>query len=52
MNWLVYIASFTAVMWGAQLVRVEEPLWGGVFLGLGIAFARLSGEMNECKKSK
>lgn len=51
MNWVVYIISFIAVMVGAQLVRHDEPIWGGVLLGLGIAVARLSGEMSERKKS-
>lgn len=52
MNWVVYIVSFIAVVAGAQLVRYDEPIWGGVLIGLGIAFARLSGENNEHKKSK
>lgn len=51
MDWVVYIVSFTAMMAGAQLVRHDEPIWGGVLLGLGIALAHLSGEMYERKKS-
>lgn len=51
MNWVVYIVSFIAVVAGADLVRHDEPIWGGVLLGLGIAIARLSGQMNESKKS-
>ena len=51
MNWLVYIFSFIVVIVGSQLVRYDEPLWGGVLLGLAIALARLSGVMNEIKRS-
>lgn len=51
MNWVVYIISFIAVMVGSQLVRHDEPIWGGVLLGMAIATARWSGEMNERKRS-
>lgn len=51
MNWVVYIASITVASLGAPLVRQDEPIWGGALIGLGIVLARISGEMNERKKS-
>lgn len=45
MNWVVYIISFIVVVVGSQLVRHDEPIWGGVLLGLAIATARMSGLM-------
>lgn len=51
MNWVVYIISFISVIVGAQLVRYDEPIWGGLLLGLAIALARLSGVMQEIKRN-
>ena len=51
MNWLVFIISFISVNVGAQLVRHDEPLWGGALLGLALVLARLSGMMQENKRN-
>lgn len=51
MNWVVYIISFISVIVGSQLVRHDEPIWGGVLLGLGLALARLSGVLSEIKNN-
>lgn len=51
MNWVVYIISFISVIAGSQLIRYEEPIWGGLLLGLGLALARLSGVMSEIKNN-
>lgn len=51
MNWVVYIVSFIAAVTGAQIIRHDEPIWGGLLLGLGIGLARLSGAMAENKNN-
>ena len=51
MNWLVFTLSFISVIVGSQLVRHDEPTWGGALLGLAIVLARLSGMMQENKRN-